>query len=622
MKIFLLIAACLLPSLQAQEIPRRLPPPGTIVLEPEVIAAQTERLQALTGLETSHPREADANVYLKAVRLAHLHGEFYKKEAASYVDDALAKAERRLKALQNGETPWLGKAGLVTCGFRSKLDGSAQPYGLEIPEGLDLSKEVPLYVWLHGRGDKNTDLYFLRDREKKRSPFAFEDGITLHPFGRQCIGYKSAGETDVLEAVADVKARYKIDEKRVVLLGFSMGGAGAWHLGAHYADQWAAVHAGAGFAETAQYNKLQPKQFPPSYEQTLWTLYDVPNYSRNLLNQALIAYSGEQDKQIQAALVMEAALKKEGHTLYHVIGKEMGHKYAPESIKEIKAWLADQLAKADEPQTAWSWQTRTLRYPGYGPWKITGLKEHYQDSRIDARRLKPATYDVTTRNVTSFQFDEKDVRLKIDGQTIPATSEQSFVKKADGQWSPGLPKGLRKRPKLQGPIDDAFLDPFLEVTEADASEWHAFERQHFHQRWRALFRGEVPTTSTHDHKDHHLLYWGTPKSSSAIRKVIEAAPLEWDEKEIRIGKQSWPSATHVLLLIYPNPDNPDRYIVLNSGPTFREGHDRTNSLQNPKLGDWAVIDTREPPNALAAGKVVASGFFDEQWQVLESSRAR
>ena len=47
----------------------------------------------------------------------------------------------------------------------------SSPYGLEIPEGLDLSKPVPLYVWLHGRGDKDTDLHFIRGREGKRDRF-------------------------------------------------------------------------------------------------------------------------------------------------------------------------------------------------------------------------------------------------------------------------------------------------------------------------------------------------------------------------------------------------------------------------------------------------------------------
>jgi dienelactone hydrolase len=46
-----------------------------------------------------------------------------------------------------------------------------------------------------------------------------------------------------------VVANYHVDPDRIALMGFSMGGAGAWHLGAHYADRWAVVHAGPGFGE-------------------------------------------------------------------------------------------------------------------------------------------------------------------------------------------------------------------------------------------------------------------------------------------------------------------------------------------------------------------------------------
>ena len=165
--------------------------------------------------------------------------------------------------MSKGELPWTKARGLVVRGFRSRIDDSVQPYGLEIPAGLELNRPVPLYVWLHGRGDKATDLHFIEQRMNKPGKFTFEDGIALHPFGRQCIGYKSAGETDVLEAIEAVKRAYRINEDRIALMGFSMGGAGAWHLGARYADKWTVVHAGAGFAETARYNRLAKEHYPP-----------------------------------------------------------------------------------------------------------------------------------------------------------------------------------------------------------------------------------------------------------------------------------------------------------------------------------------------------------------------
>jgi hypothetical protein len=57
----------------------------------------------------------------------------------------------------------------------------------------------------------------------------------------------------------------------------------------------------------------------------------------------------------------------------------------------------------------------------------------------------------------------------------------------------------------------------------------------------------------------------------------------------------------------------EKYVVLNSGITFRENHDRTNSLQNPKLPDWAIIDLTQPPDGNAPGRIADADFFDEQW---------
>ncbi len=69
------------------------------------------------------------------------------------------------------------------------------------------------------------------------------------------------------------------------------------------------------------------------------------------------------------------------------------------------------------------------------------------------------------------------------------------------------------------------------------------------------------------------------------------------------------------LLVYPNPLKPRKYLVLNSGPTHREADDRTNSLQNPKFGDWAVVEITVPPTAQAPGKVLAAGVFDDDWRI-------
>ena len=78
----------------------------------------------------------------------------------------------------------------------------------------------------------------------------------LHLYGRFCNASKLAGEVDFFEALDAVKKHYPIDENRIVIRGFSMGGASAWHIGAHFAGLWAAVAPGAGFSESAQFLHL------------------------------------------------------------------------------------------------------------------------------------------------------------------------------------------------------------------------------------------------------------------------------------------------------------------------------------------------------------------------------
>ena len=69
------------------------------------------------------------------------------------------------------------------------------------------------------------------------------------------------------------------------------------------------------------------------------------------------------------------------------------------------------------------------------------------------------------------------------------------------------------------------------------------------------------------------------------------------------------------VLIYPNPLNPKRYVVLNSGFTFREYDYLNNARQISKLPDYAVIDVDTPPSSRLPGTVATAGFFDEHWKL-------
>jgi len=68
-------------------------------------------------------------------------------------------------------------------------------------------------------------------------------------------------------------------------------------------------------------------------------------------------------------------------------------------------------------------------------------------------------------------------------------------------------------------------------------------------------------------------------------------------------------------MIYPNPLNPKKYVVINSGMTMREYTESNNALQVAYLPDYAVVDLTTPPDARWPGKIAVAGFFSETWQL-------
>ena len=617
-------------------ITRILPKPGKPAPEADAtrLRGACDELRAALAKSTS-PLAADAAIFIKAVDLALRFHEFYDlgKDVAK-ADWALQQARDRLARLK--EAPWTTSHGLVLRGYVSSVDGAVLPYGLVIPDKLDLSKPCPLYVWLHGRGDQETDLYFLEKHAKSADQIHPADVIVLHAFGRHCVGFKSAGEIDVLEAVAHAQAHYKIDPDRIALMGFSMGGAGAKHLGAHYADHWAVMHAGAGFAETRRYQNMKIEDVPP-YEATLWGLNDSTDYVRNLFNIPVLCYSGEDDPQMKAALILGEAYEANGRKLEHLVAPKTGHQYQPDFLKQVLAFVAKAIADGRNPAPEQVFfETKTLRYSRQYWVEALGLGEHWKDARVDAQAdAKGIT--ATTSNITRLRLSWPKLKsgstITLDGQALKVATvkgkEGVVCERSGATWAlagDAPPTGLHKIPGLQGPIDDAFMSSFLVVlpskpsADATVERWVKGESAHQLERWAALMRGDARVkkdseVTAEDIANCNLVLWGDPASNSVMAKVMAGLPVKWDASGVAVGAKRFDGATQVPVMIYPNPLNPARYVVLNSGLTFREAHDKTNSQQNPKLPDWAVIDLRTPPSDSAPGAIAGAGFFDEQWSV-------
>jgi hypothetical protein len=358
--------------------------------------------------------------------------------------------------------------------------------------------------------------------------------------------------------------------------------------------------------------------------------------------------------------MMAAAMKKEGMTLAHIIGPKTGHKYHPDAKAEIDRRI-DRIAR--QGRYPWPYRVRfttwTLRYNRVSWLTIDGLEKHWDRATVDATLYSaiqpqadlppgatlPPLASVRTTNVAALTLalhpsaDPVDVDSKIqvslDGQKLdapPVLSDHSWTahfRKKEGKWQ--LVKSaddgsLRKRHGLQGPIDDAFLDSFLMVRPTGqplnekVGAWAAAEMKHAVEHWRKQFRGDARVKDDGDITDadiaaHNLVLWGDPSSNKVLAKIADKLPIRWGADTVTLGAQSFAAAHHVPVLIYPNPLNPRRYVVLNSGFTFREYDYLNNARQVPKLPDFAVLDVRTPPSSRLPGAVAAAGFFDEEWKL-------
>ncbi len=600
-------------------------------------------------------RFLDVEIYAKAAKwLLRYPEEFYDKSYVQKVLKVLDTGLERASALEAGKPGWLRATGRLARAYRSRIDGSVQPYGLVIPKGYDGKTPLRLDLVLHGRNGRLSEVSFLAKHDSPAPPT--KKHFELHVFGRTNNAYRWAGEVDVYEALASVERQYRIDPARIVLRGFSMGGAGAWHIGLHDPGRWAAVEAGAGFSDTIRYARL--KEVPPHHRKALH-IYDAVDYSLNAFNVPVVGYGGELDKQLQASVNIREALqsggfpfKKDGlnwkldqvpasteaglRTIF-LVGPKSGHRFHPESRKISAAFIRKHLGDRQAEPGELRFVTYTTRYNRCRWLRVEGLKKHLERAEVHASyRKEKSLLIVTTTNVSRLSLAPpwKISGVEIDGQR-PALERTGSEKPlnfqlVEGRWLPGLlgkPGGrsLEKKHGLQGPIDDAFMNSFLCVRptgkpmhpKAHAGALQELERlqQEFPKWLRADVRTVEDRKARLENAGTNLILFGDPGSNSLIAEFLAEFPaaLEWDREKLKVaGTGPFEPGSHLPMLIYPNPKDPEHYVVINSGHSFGAREFRgTNAYLFPRRGDFAVLELGGKPGAKQ--RLRLAGFFDGSW---------
>lgn len=143
-------------------------------------------------------------------------------------------------------------------------------YTVFVPTGYSANRKYPVILYLHGAGERGTDgrkptLVGLGPYAKawgNKFPFVVVFPQVEDTRSRLLTAWQ-AGTPDAeraLKILDEVLKTYSVDPRRVALVGWSMGGYGAWSLGAAYPERWSAVMplSGGGNPETVAGLKTVP----------------------------------------------------------------------------------------------------------------------------------------------------------------------------------------------------------------------------------------------------------------------------------------------------------------------------------------------------------------------------
>ena len=641
--------------------------PQSIKPKPEELdqfKSKSSQIEALVAdLKSKHADPAlvgDVEVYAKTGRFLLEFPELFNNQGS--IDHALIVLDQgieRGRQLQAGQSPWnSGKSQIHA--YYSEIDGSVQPYHISLPENYDPAKPTRLYVWLHGRQNNTTEsefIYsFMNPRPPGNAPVADQGQIQVDLFGRiNSAGWHWAGEADVFETIAAVKKRFKIDDKRVILRGFSMGGEGGWHVALHHPDEFAAAEVGAGTWSRRMEATDLPAWQAPTRE--IWE--DMEHYALNIFNLPLAGHDGDKDNQtptvplpppgtpnrgqLESSLRTRAQLEKEGYPCkgepnflrcegapgLFLISLDTGHGTSPLVRTQLDAFLKEWGDKGQTSPDHIRFVTYTTRYNRDYWVSLDELGQQYVRADIDAKRTDGGkSYDIKTNNVNRLVLRETNnaKSVKIDGADLKVKSgpELTLVKAA-GTWKVdknGAASGLHKTHALQGPIDDAFLDPFL-LVRPTGIPWNDADNQQslrelarFDRLWAKFFRGhpyvkDDKDVTEADFAKYQVVLFGDPGSNKWIAKVLPKLPVKWTKETVTLAGKDYPARENFPALVYPNPLHPAKYIVIDSALTIPDS-EYNGDYGMPRWGDYAIVkakDGAEMPD------LVTAGLFDETWQI-------
>ncbi|MFH1708867.1 MAG: alpha/beta fold hydrolase [Planctomycetota bacterium] len=522
-----------------------------------------------------------------------------------------------LEAARAGRDPLADARGYIERAYFSAVDDSYQPFRLYIPR-TPLKALVPLFVYLHGYVPTYSKTEWVDEVPELSALMERHGAILAVPFGRSNTDFQDVGEDDVLRVIDETAALYPVDPDRVYCIGYSMGGSGMWTLLAHYPDRFAAGVSIGGRTDFYYWHGLD-RAAVPAFKRHLIDDNTPIGMPGNLANSAFWIFHGTDDTLVQPgqSTRMQAVLKARGAASTFTPVKGL-HWIAGTVFSEydITGWALEKHREAFPKEVDFT--THTTKY-GRAWWlEIVALEAWGAPARVQGR-LADDGITITRSNVRRLrvavppQYTGPTVRITDNGATaehpVPADRVLFIGPAPEGD-------GPRKTAAMPGPIKEGLCGPFTVVygsTFAGASTVDAAAA--FARDWEEFAKGRPPVIAAADLteaviRDRSIVYFGDPVDGSWLAGVLPDTPVRVTPDSYSVGTAAVPAAGRGLAVMYPNPKNPNRYLILFAG--LRWGADLPINHKFDHVPDYIVFDDAREKDG--SNRAVMAGFFDPDWR--------
>jgi hypothetical protein len=466
---------------------------------------------------------------------------------------ALADAVRSKQDFADGKCPDL-VVGLNKLRLRRFAGAPIEEFVVFIPDNYESSKDWP--VFLH----TDSSRWAAKDNYSSRSGFI---DLWWHTISHKDIGWK-----DYSTVMRIIEEKLNVDKNRIYVNGECGNGIATMALALNYPDQWAECSTVLG----------------NSYR----------HLAGNALNLPLIFVKGGHNEDPLIGYYHFAAKCFQYHGC-----RDFKHSET-QNIVQARGAPLPQAVREKNPQRV-LYTIESLQNPKAYWVTINGREDENLPATMDAC-VWGQTVLVRTKNVDAYTLDlsqapvdlERPIEIIENGRSLGFVTDQVFTRKAEKYANAAYIKNER----LQGPVWDAFTDPYVVVWGAGGKDKGFSEVSETVARSLAnggpcFADANLPRELL---ENHNLILVGTAGSNIWLAKICENLPVQIKEGRLVAGDKYFDGPDIGFIFIYPNPLNPERYVATFSGTSPRamanisKAYSQMKSIRPADVGIFEIDD--------------------------------